>query len=154
MCIIQGEPCSISAQYVIRASHTLEPPKISSFAPWSQFTTIAIENTSGFRMRHKNNTKRCELWGKCVNQWLSLPLNWHQNWQCSLHIWCQVRQKMSGKLQSTFNHQEQVFRVNVNQCNAGCVEARCQESGLLCGASNPRLSSGAELWPNHLFLLS
>lgn len=67
--MVNHGPCSVSAQYVIRDSHALKAPKISSSEIWSQFTTIATETTSGFLISEKNNTF------KDVNIGVSIPSN-------------------------------------------------------------------------------
>ena len=147
-------PCSVSAECVIRDSHALKSPKISSFEIWSEFTTIATKNTSGFLILDGNNTfERYEPWSAHTNQCLSPPLDWHRNWPCSLRSSCQVRQKMSRKLKPTSDHQEQMFRLNMNPCDAGCVEARCQGWAAL-RRFKPKADSGAALWPSPPFPLS
>ena len=67
--MVSHGPCSVSAQDVISDSHALKAPRISSCAIWSQFTTIATENTSGFLISDKNNTF------KDVNIGVSIPSN-------------------------------------------------------------------------------
>lgn len=76
---------------------------------------------SGPRMKDKNTLKDVNLGASILIK--DSPLNWHQNSPCSLHIQCKSSQEMSAKLQSALHHQEQVFRVSVNQYRVGCVGA-------------------------------
>lgn len=89
-------------------------------------TLVTVYSTSnrkysGPLMKDENTLKDVNLGASILIK--DSPLNWHQNSHCSLHIQCKISQKMSAKLQSAFHHQEQVFRVSVNQCRVGCVEA-------------------------------
>ena len=156
VCVTNSEPYTMLciSRVCYRNSHALKSPKISSFEIWSEFTTIATENTSGFLILDGNNTfERYEPWSAHTNQCLSPPLDWHRNWPCSLRSSCQVRQKMSRKLKPTSDHQEQMFRLNMNPCDAGCVEAGCQGWAAL-RRFKPKADSGAALWPSPPFPLS